>query len=144
MNFFCLLQRFQELLNINDMERLIIELRDDSPQINFDEESGKMEISGKSLPENVTSFYKPVLDWLNEYTLHPKPLTEFTFKFTYFNTASSKLILDILMILEKIHDSGKDVKVNWHYPVYDEDMKEAGLEYSDMVDIPFSHFSHTP
>ncbi len=126
------------------MESLIIEPKDDSPLVKFIEEDGKMEISGKSLPEDVTSFYKPVIAWLNKYATRPKPLTEFTFKLTYFNTASSKLILDILMILEKIHNDGKEVHVNWNYPVYDEDMQEAGEEYSEMVDLPFNHISYTP
>ena len=124
------------------MNSLIIEMTDDCPQINFDIESGKMEISGKSLPENVIFFYEPVLEWLNQYIEQPKPLTEFTFKLTYFNTASSKLILDILMLLEQIKENGKEVIVNWHFPEYDEDMRDAGLEYSEMVDIPFNHISN--
>ena len=123
------------------MNSLIIEMTDDCPQINFDIESGKMEISGKSLPENVIFFYAPVLEWLHQYTEQPKPLTEFTFKLTYFNTASSKLILDILMLLEQIKENGKEVIINWHFPEYDEDMRDAGLEYSEMVDIPFNHIS---
>jgi hypothetical protein len=126
------------------MESLIIEQKDDSPQITFSEVDGKMEISGKSLPEDVSSFYRPILEWLNKYATRPKPVTEFSFKLTYFNTASSKLILDILMILEKIHDDGKEVIVNWNYPVYDEDMQEAGKEYSEMVDLHFNHISVTP
>ena len=126
------------------MESLIIESKDSSPQVKFMGEDGKMEISGKSLPDDVFSFYKPILGWLNNYAVHPKPVTEFSFKLTYFNTASSKLILDILIILEKIRVDGKEVIVNWYYPVYDEDMKEAGEEYSEMVDIHFNHISFTP
>ena len=126
------------------MESLIIEQKFDSPQVKLSEEEGKMEISGKSLPEDAVSFYKPILSWLNKYATRPKPSTEFTFKLIYFNTASSKLILDILMILEKIHNDGKEVRVNWNYNINDEDMKEAGEEYSELVDVPFNHISYTP
>jgi len=126
------------------MDRLLIEMTDDSPQIRFDPENGMLEITGKSLPENVTQFYNPVLKWLNEYSDDPKPLTELTFKLTYFNTASSKIILDILMILEKVHQDGNKVIINWNYPVYDDDMKEAGLEYGEMVELPFTHQSFNP
>lgn len=126
------------------MESLIIEPKDTSPQVKFIEAEGKMEISGKSLPNDVFAFYRPLLDWLNYYATRPKPVTEFSFKLTYFNTASSKLILDILMILEKIHISGKDVIVNWYYPDYDEDMKEAGEEFSELADLHFNHISFTP
>jgi len=117
---------------------------DDSPNVSFTHENGKLEISGKSLPENVSAFYAPILQWLTDYSLDPQPLTEFTFKLTYFNTASSKLILDLLTILEKMKNEGRNVLVNWYYPDYDEDMKDAGIEYSEMVDVPFNHFSYHP
>lgn len=126
------------------MNNLIINEMDDSPRISFSGENGKLEISGKSLPENVSSFYNPVLEWLNEYSRKPLPETELTFKLTYFNTASSKLILDILTILEKMNLEGKKVLVNWYYPDYDEDMCDAGIEYSEMVDVPFKPISYHP
>ena len=126
------------------MESLLIEPKATSPKVKFTETDGKMEMSGKSLPDDVDSFYRPILSWLNHYSLHPKPVTEFTFKLSYFNTSSSKLLLDILTILEKIHADGNEVTVNWYYPVYDEDMMEAGEEYSEMVDLPFNHISYTP
>lgn len=117
---------------------------DDSPKVSFTHNLGKLEISGKSLPEDVSAFYRPILDWLVQYSQKPHHETEFTFKLTYFNTASSKLILDILLILEKMHENGEKVLVNWYYPEYDEDMREAGLEYSEMVEVPFKHFSYHP
>jgi hypothetical protein len=61
----------------------------------------------------------------------------------YFNTASSKLLLDILMKLEEIHEAGHDVLIRWHYPEDDEDMEEAGEEYSDIVDVPFEQVSYS-
>jgi hypothetical protein len=126
------------------MDSLIIEPMDDSPNVRFTHENGKLEISGKSLPENVSAFYAPILEWLTNYSLNPQPSTEFTFRLTYFNTASSKLILDLLTILEKMKNEGRNVLVNWYYPDYDEDMKDAGIEYSEMVDVPFNHFSYHP
>lgn len=126
------------------MYSLILEGMDDSPKVNFSIENGKLEIEGKSLPEDVSAFYEPILEWLNNYAKDPLPETELTFKFTYFNTASSKLILDILTVLERMNDDGKKVLVNWYYPEYDEDMRDAGIEYSEMVDVPFKHFSFNP
>ena len=101
------------------------------------EENKILEISGRSLPEDVTAFYEPVLNWLNEYSENPNDKTVFNFKLTYFNTASSKLLLDILMKLEEMHENGNNVLVRWHFPEDDEDMEEAGEEYADIVDVPF-------
>jgi hypothetical protein len=57
---------------------------------------------------------------------------------TYFNTASSKIILDILMKLEEIQEAGNEILIEWHYEEDDEDMQEAGEEYSEIVEVPFS------
>jgi SiaC family regulatory phosphoprotein len=112
---------------------------DDSPEINFNPDSGVFVMKGKSLPEDVSSFYEPIISWLEKYAKNPANKTQVNIKLTYFNTASSKLLLDILMKFEEMHEDGKDVVINWFYPGYDEDMKDAGLEYSEMVDIPFVH-----
>jgi hypothetical protein len=102
----------------------------------LDVTNGIFEISGRSLPEDVVKFYKPILDWLDEYVQSPNDATVFNFKLSYFNTASSKIILDILMKLEGMHDDGKNISIKWHYPSDDEDMMEAGEEYADIVDVP--------
>jgi len=60
----------------------------------------------------------------------------------YFNTASSKLILDILMKLEDLHKKGNEVLVKWYFPEDDEDMQEAGNEYADIVEIPFEQIAY--
>lgn len=116
---------------------------DDTPTVILDSENEIFEISGRSLPEDVTAFYEPIIRWLDEYSSNPNPKTIFTFKLVYFNTASSKLLLDILMKLEQMHEDGKDMLIRWYYPEDDEDMQEAGEEYADIVDVPFEQVSYT-
>ncbi len=126
------------------MENLNIMPTDESPKVTMDKENGILEITGKSLPEDVSAFYEPVLKWLNEYKKQPADLTILTIKLSYFNTASSKLLLDILMVLEEMYEEGNKILVKWYYPDYDEDMKDAGVEYSEMVDVPFEHYVYDP
>lgn len=121
------------------METLRIEQTDDSPQIILDQEDNQFEISGKSLPEDVVDFYQPVLDWLNGYKEKPLSKTVFNLKMIYFNTASSKMILDILMVFEDMVVEGHDVVIRWHSLQSDEDMQEAGKEFEEMIDVPFEH-----
>jgi hypothetical protein len=125
------------------METIKIQGTEDTPKIILDKETDLMEISGRSLPEDVSSFYEPVLTWLDEYAQNPNKKTVFNFKLIYFNTASSKLLLDILMKLEEIHEAGHEVLVRWHFPEDDEDMEEAGEEYADIVDVPFEQVSYS-
>lgn len=114
---------------------------DDTPTVTLDAGNNVFEISGRSLPEDVAAFYNPIIDWMEKYNQSPLPKTVFNFKLVYFNTASSKMLLDILMKLEELHNAGKEVVVKWHFSEDDEDMKEAGEEYADIVDVPFEQIS---
>jgi hypothetical protein len=117
------------------MNSINLEGTEDTPKIILDPVNNIYEISGRSLPEDCASFYKPILDWLGQLT--PTAKISFSFKLDYFNTASSKMILDILTRLEKIKEKGKDVVIIWYYSEDDEDMQEAGEEFSELVEIPF-------
>jgi DNA polymerase III delta prime subunit len=125
------------------MSVIKIQGTDDTPTVTLDKENNIFEISGRSLPEDVVAFYKPILEWLDEYKNDPLDLTVFNFKLEYFNTASSKLLLDVLLKLEDINNDGHEVLVKWHYPDDDEDMEEAGEEYSDIVDVPFEQVPYS-
>ena len=118
------------------MEPINIEPSVKTPKISFDDGSGALEIEGRSIPENSTEFYKPVFEWLDAYIDAPSANTEFAFKLEYFNTSSSKCILDVLRKLEKLHINGNKVVVNWFYEEDDEDMKEAGENCQRIVSVP--------
>jgi hypothetical protein len=115
------------------MEIFHLEGTEDTPRILLDKKNGIFEISGRSLPEDSADFYKPVLAWLDEYAKAPNTGTNWVFKLEYFNTASSKLILDIMSKLETIPNSN----VSWYFHEDDEDMEEAGQEFSELVELPF-------
>ena len=124
------------------MEAIKIKGTEDTPNVVLDAADNVLEISGRSLPEDVSSFYGPILNWLADYSKTPNPKTVFNFKLVYFNTASSKLILDILMKLEDLHKKGNEVLIKWYFPEDDEDMQEAGNEYADIVEVPFEQISY--
>jgi hypothetical protein len=120
------------------MDPLIIEESIKTPTISFDSGSGILEIKGKSIPENSLEFYKPVFDWLDRYAATPAKNTEFRVQLEYFNTSSSKCLLDLFRKLEATAVSGKsNIKVSWFYETDDEDMMEAGDDYQALVKIPF-------
>src|SRR3954470_11521148 len=98
------------------MNNLLIDDTVKTPAITFNGQSGTLELRGKSIPENSLEFYKPVFDWLDSYSDKPASDTELIVRLEYFNTSSSKCLLDILRRLETIQTSGKSkVKVQWHY-----------------------------
>ena len=119
------------------METLIIEATDETPKIVLDQSKMLFEISGRSLPEDVVCFYQPVMDWMDKLESEPIENMEFCFKLEYFNTASSKLILDIFLKLDEIYQDGNKINVKWYFSELDEDLEEAGEEYSELIEIPF-------
>jgi hypothetical protein len=125
------------------MEVIKIVGTDDTPSVTLDVANEIFEISGRSLPEDVAAFYEPILDWLDKYSEEVTGKTVFNFKLVYFNTASSKMLLDILLKLEEMYEGGKEVLVRWHFPEDDEDMEEAGEEYADIVEVPFEQISYS-
>lgn len=118
------------------MKNLYIEATSDTPKVVFDYDKKYFEISGLSLPEDALEFYKPVMAWLEEYAKNPLPETVFNLKLEYFNTASSKQIIQILLFLEKLNSKSK-VKIRWHYKDIDEDMHDLGEEYSEIIKVDF-------
>jgi len=109
---------------------------DDTPNVTLDIENNIFEISGRSMPEDVASFYQPILNWIDNELKAYNGKIIFVFKMNYFNTASSKLLLDILIRLEEMIADGKNVIVHWYYDEDDEDMMEAGEEYAEIVEVP--------
>ena len=116
------------------MDSLIIEGSAKTPTVKF-EGLGKLLIKGRSIPENSIEFYKPVIDWIGSYGGAPEGITEVNVQLEYFNTSSSKCILDVFKKLENL--TGTEVKVNWYYEEDDEDMLEAGEDYQAIIDLPF-------
>ena len=119
------------------MKPIIIEGTPKTPSIKFDADKGIVEIKGRSIPENSLEFYKPLVDWLEQYSANPAPKTIVNIHLEYFNTSSSKSILDVFKKLEAIHKAKNDVVVNWYYEEDDEDMLEAGEDYESIIRIPF-------
>ena len=115
------------------MEILSLEGDENTPKVMMDKKNEIFEISGRSLPEDASKFYNPLLEWIKAYILEPNPSTEFVFKLEYVNNGSSKRILDVISALEDT----KGAKILWYFHEDDEDMEETGEEFAELVKIPF-------
>ncbi|MCS7004251.1 MAG: DUF1987 domain-containing protein [Cytophagales bacterium] len=120
------------------METLHIEKTDTTPLIHFDSQTGIMTIRGRSVTENPLSFYAPVVKWLEEYKNYPKQKVVLEVQLEYFNTSSSKCLLDVFKKFAAISRSGTPVEVNWWCEEVDDEMREAGEDYQDLVGLPFN------
>ncbi len=119
------------------MENIRLNGTPKTPSVSFNFENGIIELRGRSIPENSVEFYTPLNDWIELYGKSPQPVTTFDVKLEYFNTSSSKCLLDIFKLLKDIHGNGTDVRINWYFEKDDEDMEEAGEDYQAIIPLPF-------
>ncbi len=117
------------------MAPLVIQPTHTTPYVNFDPALGVLELKGRSTPENPIAYYDQMMQWVEEYKdVHPRETTVRVF-FEYFNTSSSKCLLELM---KKIKTIDSDVKWVWMYENGDDDMREAGADFSDLLKVKFS------
>ncbi len=120
------------------MDNFFIDKGEMTPFISFDAEKNHFEIRGESMPESPPAFYKPVIQWLENYFEQtknsPKEIT-IDFKMDYFNSASSNSILDVLKVFEKAMHKGFKINIRWYYDQRDSDIKESGEEFKRALKI---------
>ena len=101
----------------------------------FNGSTGQLRIMGRSILENSIRFYEPIIRWIDEYVKHPAEKTEFHMALEYFNTSTSKYLLQIMQQFETMYLAGPDASIVWYYS--DEDMKDLGVDYQQLIRIPF-------
>ena len=120
------------------MQNLIIEGKKEVyfiPQVRLDAETGICEISGESYLEETKVFYQDILDWLRTYMTEVGRSIVFNFNLDYFNTSSSKSILQVLRLLKDYEEAGGNIDVNWYYQEGDIDMLEEIEDYKEETEI---------
>lgn len=120
------------------MDVLSIKGTSQYPEVLLDRRKGRLEFSGNSLPEDAKSFFEPIIIWIDNYLQSPCEKTVISFRMTYYNTPSSRIVFKLLKKFEEIHKEGNtQVTVEWNYSSDDIDMKDAGSDFSENIKIPF-------
>lgn len=122
------------------MQELIIEASKSSPRIHFDPSAHVLEMRGESYPENAATFYAPVFTWLAAYLagLGEEPVTV-NLTISYFNSSSSKALMNLFDMLDDACRVGRRITVNWRYDPENETALECGEEFKeDVCDLPFN------
>lgn len=120
------------------MDKYYLEPTKVTPLINFDPSEGILELKGRSSPENPIEMYSILISKLDDFAQNGSDSLNAHIEFEYFNTSSSKCLFDILKRISSMQDSGKNIQINWAYEDGDEDMMEAGEDFSDLLDIEFN------
>lgn len=105
------------------IKNLVITKTKRTPEIIF-KTSGELMIKGRSLPEDVINFYKPVLTWLEEFKLTAPEKVTLTIDLSYLSTSTARIALEILRTITSIENC--NATINWMYEEEDADMREQG------------------
>jgi tetratricopeptide (TPR) repeat protein len=96
---------------------------------------GKIEIKGRSIPEDAVKFYNPIEDWVSEYIINPADITYIDINLECINGASTKYLIHIIQKITYVTLKHKKFVVNWYYKTGDEDILEIGKSFSSDLDI---------
>lgn len=123
------------------MEKLFIEPTKSTPLVDFDPQTRNLLIKGESYPEYAAKFYSPVFTWLTTF-LEPEDSEKtvtIDLEISYFNSSSSKALMNIFDILEEAAERGIEIVVNWRFDKENEAAKECGEEFmEDIESIKFN------
>jgi len=124
------------------LKNLNIAREKSSPEVSLNADTGVHHISGESYPENTKNFYLPVIEWIEEFIpqLKDDQETVFNFEMIYFNSSSSKILMDIFYLLDDaVAEDGKKVVINWIYDERNDSAEEYGEEFAeDLENVTFN------
>ena len=118
------------------MEKYVIqeELKN-SPGIYYYPDQTKLELLGRSIPENPELIFRRLEDWITSH-FEKNDVLNVSILLEYINSGSSKYLYEILKKLTFYGRSGKAVHIKWIYEEDDEAMLELGEHYRDTAGIP--------
>jgi hypothetical protein len=118
------------------MEKLVIqeELKN-CPGITYYPAENRLELVGRSIPENPELIFRRLDEWLTQHFTKNNGLNV-NIKLEYINSGSSKYLYEILKKLTGYQKGGKPVVIKWYYEEDDEAMLELGEHYRDTAGIP--------
>ena len=120
------------------MNILHVNQTEDTPLVHFDPETGKFEIKGNSIPENIHLFFDPIFEWFDKYLEQPCKKTEFIFEMKMISSASTKMFYELMNKIDTLYEkSDCEVSIIWLYSIYDDEIREIGNDFKDGVLVPF-------
>jgi len=112
------------------------------PSVNFNADTGICELSGESYLEETSAFYEPLVNWISQYIEEKRASLTLNIKLVYYNTSSSKKILDLLRIMKDYEKSGGDATVNWFYEDNDIDTIEDIEDFMLITGLKINMVKH--
>lgn len=103
-----------------------------TPNIDFNPENELLEITGNSTLINAREVFEELYRALRNFQKSIYPKLHVNIQLEYFNTSTYKCLLEIMIYLKEMKITGKNIIVNWHYNLEDEDALEQGEDIAQL------------
>ena len=111
-----------------------------SPEVVFSFEVNKLIIKGICAPQYPILFFEPIIEAIEEYQKTKSNLT-IDIYLDYFNTGSSKCLLNLFSKTAINPDIKINTIVNWIVESGDSELKEAGEVFQEITGLKFCFLS---
>jgi SiaC family regulatory phosphoprotein len=114
-----------------------VEATERTPKVVFNNTTNELLLEGICIPELTHDFFKPIIAFVHEVGEADIKTFTLTVKLHFFNTGSSRYILELMKTIQKLKEKGVAIKYKWFYNDDDEDIEEAGTSYAFILDEVF-------
>lgn len=111
-----------------------------SPEI-FMSATGIFRISGRCIPYEPDEFFAPLFEWADGYCREPSGETVIEASIEYINGTNHGKLYRLLTKLKEVTSSGKKMVINFTYEADDDQMRDLGLHWADMLKMPVNMIS---
>lgn len=118
------------------MDDLIIEKTNETPAINFNSTSGVLKISGRAYSNDISTFYKNLSNWLEEYLKMPQDITTIELQLDYYNSIFIKLLFYFFEKSKIVFQKNKKLIIKWHHQKGDEESIDDAIRISKIINLP--------
>jgi len=110
-----------------------------TPYVLIDEENGYMRIEGECYLEDILNFFKEISEWLEGYLSSDFARLTFDCALEYFNSSTTKLLYNMLRVMDKAAGDKNRVVVNWIADKDNDIIIECGEDFMDeMKNLAFN------
>jgi len=114
-----------------------------TPYILIDEEKGYIRFEGKCYLEDILGFFREINEWLEKYLSSDFTALTFDCAMEYFNSSTTKMLYNMLRIMDKKAADGKKITVNWIASSDDDMIIECGEDFrEEMETLEFNIVIH--
>lgn len=122
---------------MTELKNMFIQGTKKTPQVDFNQSTGELVLYGKSIPEDASKVYKPMLTWITDYIKSPCRTTNLRLNLDYFNSASMLWLVKMIKAIGKINDDDYILFIHLYFDIEDfesMDMEELRDVIAPLVD----------